>query len=408
LNLEKHFYKLLILHLIIGLVGFYFRFLFFAFPVLAIIFGFYTVAKNRNENNEVLYFAAYFVGIECFFRMTKCLYFYETGKYAVMIFMILGMLFKKFSDKSAIYIITLILFVPGIVVALSDFGAEAQVREQIAFNMSGPMCLVISSIYCYERVITSTQLKNILLSFIIPLVSMSVFLVLYNPSNHITNVEANSANSGGFGPNQVATILGFGSFCAFALFLFFSRSVLQRVVFLALSAFLIYRSLITFSRGGTYTGAACIILLMLFTFPKASLIDKFKIQTIAFLAIVAGIFIFSYTTYETDGFILKRYKGQDGLGKEKEDKFSGREDIAKAEIEIFKQSPITGCGIGLNLETKKKNGATYIGTHNEVTRLLAEQGVFGILIFFILLFTPLIYYFWNREQVFLICLGLCA
>ena len=39
-------------------------------------------------------------------------------------------------------------------------------------------------------------------------------------------------------------------------------------------------------------------------------------------------------------------------------------------------------------------------SHNEITRLLAEHGVFGILAFMILLFTPLIFYLNNREHIF--------
>ena len=41
-------------------------------------------------------------------------------------------------------------------------------------------------------------------------------------------------------------------------------------------------------------------------------------------------------------------------------------------------------------------------SHNEITRLLAEHGVFGIVALLILICTPLITYFTNREHVFLL------
>ena len=41
-------------------------------------------------------------------------------------------------------------------------------------------------------------------------------------------------------------------------------------------------------------------------------------------------------------------------------------------------------------------------SHNEITRLLAEHGAFGIGALIILLFTPLVLYFNNREHLFLL------
>jgi O-antigen ligase len=230
---------------------------------------------------------------------------------------------------------------------------------------------------------------------------MTVYVILYTPiANTYSSVEANSSASGGFGPNQVATVLGFACFCSFILFLFFAKNTLQQIVLISFMFLCFYRCILTFSRGGLYTALAMIFVFLIYTYFKVGIKAKFKIQTIAFVMILSGIGVFSYSVVTTSGFIINRYQNKNGAGKEKLDKFSGRQQIAESEIEIFFKNPVFGCGIGLNREAKAEIGATVIDAHNEITRLLAEQGIFGIIIFILLLFIPLINFLWNREQIF--------
>ena len=54
------------------------------------VVGVYFVLNSRNRNNEVLYVAAYIVGSEVALRMTDGNPIYEYSKYAVIIFMLIG------------------------------------------------------------------------------------------------------------------------------------------------------------------------------------------------------------------------------------------------------------------------------------------------------------------------------
>ena len=58
------------------------------------------------------------------------------------------------------------------------------------------------------------SLGKVLFYAVLPIISLVVYLILYNPSikETVTGTGSNFATSGGFGPNQVATILGAGIF----------------------------------------------------------------------------------------------------------------------------------------------------------------------------------------------------
>ena len=67
------------------------------------------------------------------------------------------------------------------------------------------------------------QLLNIIDMLAYPLIATLVYMFAYTPSikDVVTNTESNFETSGGFGPNQVSTILGLG------IFLFFVKIILN-------------------------------------------------------------------------------------------------------------------------------------------------------------------------------------
>ena len=75
----------------------------------------------------------------------------------------------------------------------------------------------------FNRKILVSQLNNILLSIGLPIFSTTIYLILYTPDlkEVLVGTGSNFATSGGFGPNQVATVLGIG------MFVFFSRLLLE-------------------------------------------------------------------------------------------------------------------------------------------------------------------------------------
>ena len=97
---DKYYILLILLHILLGILIFSFPFVSMIYAFLIPLVGLYYVIKNKNRNNEVLYVAAYIVGSEVFLRMTNGLFFYETGKYEVIIFVLLGFFYSGFSKNA--------------------------------------------------------------------------------------------------------------------------------------------------------------------------------------------------------------------------------------------------------------------------------------------------------------------
>ena len=98
-----------------------------------------------------------------------------------------------------------------------------------------------------------------------PLMATLVYMYLYTPSvkDVVTNTESNFETSGGFGPNQVSTILGLGIFLFFVKIVLSSKTVLIRNINVLFFVIITFRGIVTFSRGGVITGFVMIIIVVL-------------------------------------------------------------------------------------------------------------------------------------------------
>lgn len=91
------------LHVALGFLIYYVRFFSLAYGLIVLFLGLLYIVKNQDKNNEALYFAAYFMSMEVFLRMTGGAPFHEIGKYAVIVFMSLGLLFKGVNKQGSYY-----------------------------------------------------------------------------------------------------------------------------------------------------------------------------------------------------------------------------------------------------------------------------------------------------------------
>lgn len=253
---DKKYLFLIGLHIAIGFGLYYIPFFPKIYGYTILIGGIYYVINSQNRNNEVLYASAYIVGSEVLLRMTGGNINYEFSKYGVIIFMLIGMYYKGVSKHAAAYWIFLLLLLPGIFIATYSLKYTTDLQNKISFNTSGPFCLGITSLYCYTRKVTFKQLNEILLFIGLPIIANMIYLILYTPSvrDVITGTSSNYETSGGFGPNQVATILGLGMFVFISRLIYYSNSKLLFIVNLIIAFNISYRGLVTFSRGGMMTG----------------------------------------------------------------------------------------------------------------------------------------------------------
>ncbi len=401
---DKRYLYLIIIHIIIGLGLYYVPFFpkFYGYGML--ICGAYFVLNSRNQNNEVLYAAAYIVGAEVALRMTDGNPIYEFSKYAVIVFMLIGIYFSGVS-KNAVPIWLYILFLlPGLIIGYYTLDGLDSVKNAISFNISGPLCLGLSALYCYTRKVSFKQINELLLLVGLPIISCSIYLYLYTPElkDVLLGTGSNFATSGGFGPNQVATMLGLGMFVFFSRLIFFSPNPLLFVVNALVAVELSYRGLITFSRGGIVTSLLMLIALVLVTYFRINPKARIKMNYILLALVFGMVGTWVFSSSQTNGLINKRYANQDINGRVKQDRFTGREELAKDEISAFLTHPIFGLGVGKIAENRQKKTGDLVVSHNEITRTLGEHGAFGILALLVLFTLPLFIFFRNTYNIYIL------
>ncbi|MFB3389150.1 O-antigen ligase family protein [Flavobacterium sp. LAR06] len=393
---------LLLLHTLVALVVFVVPFLSKVIALLIPVIGFYIVYRNKNANNEVLLVTAYLVGIEVFLRMTNGNYNNEFVKLNIIAFMFIGMIYSNFSKNAFIYWFFLILLIPGILITSTHIDYNLDVKKSLVFNLSGPLCLAISAIYMFKRRVLFSDLQKIIATIGLPIVATTVYLFLYNPSvkDVVTGTQSNFETSGGFGPNQVSTILGLGMFIFFTQLVLFSKTKKEVLLNGFLFLFVSYRAVVTFSRGGVITAVIMIICLLFLLYYFSNAKGRTKFSLVFILTILMTLGIWSYSSVQTGGLIIKRYSNEDAIGRTKKDKLGGREIIMDTEIKLFLDNPVLGIGAGMGKEIRKESFGMEVASHNEITRMLSEHGLFGIFGLLILLLTPLVLYINNRQHLY--------
>ena len=367
-----------------------------------LLFLLYTVIKKNNKGDQALIAASYVTGFEVFSRMCGGVGFsYEFAKYAVIGFLTLGMFYNGFHRKSWPYVFYIFLLMPGVLIAAMLVDFRTNFFNIIGFNLSGPICLGISALYCYDRKISPDKLNSILVACLLPIVAMTVYLYLFTPDirDVLTGTQSNFELSGGFGPNQVATVLGFGVFILFARLFLYKNKVIQ-IIDLGLIGVLAYRAFVTFSRGGVITAGICATAFLFFYFKRVS--AKERAQNFSKIAIIIGVCLATWfiTSVFTDGLIDKRYANQDAAGRTKEDISTGRKELIATELEAFKKNPFLGIGAGRSKEYRFETGGKLVTTHNEISRILSEHGLMGILSILVLIITPLIFRIKDRSNLY--------
>jgi hypothetical protein len=401
-NTKLSYIFLLLIHAVIAVAVFALPFLSKIYALVIPVVGFFIVYRTKNANNEVLIVAAYLVGVEVFLRMTGGNFNNEFVKVNVIFFMMLGMIYSNFSTNAFIYWFFLILLIPAILITSTAFNPSIDIKKSLVFNLSGPLCLAISSIYMFKRRILFTDLQNVLIAMGLPILSTTVYLFLFNPSvrDVVTGTQSNFETSGGFGPNQVSTALGLGMFVFFTQLILFSKSKKIMLLNGGLLIFVTYRGIVTFSRGGVITAVAMIVCLLFLLYMYSNPKGKSKFLLVFILTGLMGVGVWGYSSFQTNGLIEKRYANQDAAGRVKKDRLGGREEIMNEELALFMDNPILGVGAGMGKQIRKETFGEEAASHNEITRMLSEHGLFGVFGLLILFLTPFIVYVNNRQHLY--------
>ena len=174
----------------------------------------------------------------------------------------------------------------------------------------------------------------------------------------------------------------------------------------AVLAFISYRALVTLSRGGVITAVFMCAVFLISFFRYAKPLAKAKgVLKIIFISI--GILaIWSASIIATNNMLYNRYTNRNASGDKQSSLATGRLEIAITELKAFEQNPILGIGVGMAKFFRKKTEGIEIATHNEITRLVSEHGVFGILSVLLLIGIPAIHFLTDNRNIFIVPLAL--
>jgi len=378
INRQKILY--LVGHLLLGFLVHKFPFISTYYGLIIVSFGtYYILGKPDPLEQYPLFFSSYVVGIEVLLRMAGSSLFWEFGKYSVIYFLLLGILRR--SKKIQIYlpiVIYFLLLLPAILFV--PFNSFNLWRQDVAFNLSGPATLVLGSIYLYKQTINKETLENILFFIILPIISMAIYNILNMPDllTYRFMPYSDFSTSGGFGPNQVSTMFGFGIVAVIAAKVLKLNLTSSKYIDFFILIVFFGLGTITFSRGGILAAIISIVCSILFYF----IYDHKKIYMISksigilIILVIVWISIISIT----DGVIMQRYGFGGG---ESGERFildlTGRGLIYEIDLNIFSDHFFTGVGPGQATELREMYGyGKRVVAHTEYSRMLAEHGILGL------------------------------
>jgi O-antigen ligase len=237
--------------------------------------------------------------------------------------------------------------------------------------MSGPVCLFVSCWFFSRIKLTPVQLKHLLFSMAIPLVSVAIatlFFTVTNPYLEFTN-ESNPMTSGGFGPNQVSSMLGLGAFIAAAAILLFKNDLKTALFLGALALLFSAQSVLTFSRGGMYAAVGALAVLAIFLGRNFGQF-LYRILPVVAVAVIFMFVVFPNLNDFTGGKLEERFEDSDT---------TNRLSLLEMELQIFIENPFWGVGVGEAIDERYQMSRQFSASHTEFTRLLSEHGTFGIL-----------------------------
>ena len=323
-----------------------------------------------------IYTVAYLTMGEVLWRMTRASTPWEYGKYSVVLVMLILLYQRKPNERIFRYCaLVMCLLAPATALSIGHFGLGEAAREAISFNLSGPMALVVAvacfSSFTYEEI----DINRMLMAFTLPTISIGAITAWGILRSSIQfGSQANMAASGGYGPNQVSAILGFGAVAAMLLVLRLRRGHV-RLAFTLLGAWFLVQALLTFSRGGLFNFAACFLVLGVHYLNSRR--SRFAFLTITFAGLLIGSqFLLPRLESFTGGALSARFSSTST---------TGRTQLAEGDLELWRRNPVLGTGVGVAAYKRHSGFYQPVAPHTEYTRLVAEHGTLGALALAVLL-----------------------
>lgn len=362
----------------------------FAVPALSTFWGYglfawllFKTLLSGNRGGWAHLGAAYFAGMEVWLRMTKAATPWEFGKVGGILLLGTALVLEGRLLRKPLFLLMGLLLIPGLLL-MEDSGFSA-LRQAITFQMGGMILLVVTGIYFYRRPMNPVDFQRLLVALFLPIVMVLVQVLLRSPELREVQfgLVANFSASGGFGPNQVSTILGLGMVLVVFSWLFGLSPMVPKTWSIAFFLLLGLRALLTFSRGGLVAAILSLGVAYLVWMWERGLSFRRLIPIVVIGVLAVSTFLF--VDRITGGVLADRFSGETWstkVGLEEKDlskMTSGRFDILLTDIEMWFDHPLWGVGLGMSNALRPDYGVRNI-SHMEQSRLLAEHGALGLIV----------------------------
>jgi hypothetical protein len=334
--------------------------------------GWLCLGKGRPQ--QIAQWAAYTVGAEVLWRMCKAPIPWEFAEHSICLVCLISMARSKGIRGSWLPALYFALLIPA---ALMTFVVEpfADARQDVSFNLAGPLCLAVCALWFPSVRLTSGAFQRIGTILVAPICGFAFMGLLRLAASDVAfNGSSNSVASAGYGPNQVSAMLSLGALLAILFFVAEMRSQLLKACYILLTFWLLGVSAMTFSRTGLYLFCASFISAMVFLAQRKGRLLSFVL--LMFVLGSAALAIFPMLDSFTGGKLKERFE---------DTRLTGRDSIAKMDLQIWKGHPLFGVGAGMSVYSRSVLGDDGHASHTEYTRLLADHGSLGLIALALLL-----------------------
>jgi len=380
-----------ILHVLLGIVSALTPYGLILWFYLVVGTSVYTIIRVKSIFPYIA-FITYLTSFELLARMSQTSPFipYELGKYLLFCMLVFGVI--KHGYKNYLGLIMVLLLMPAV---FFDLSGKVD-RQTIVFNLLGPVNVGLAVWFFYGKTLTKVQLIKLLRISLFPLIAVLSSTIFKTPSyNDLEfSLGANFATSGGGGSNQVSTLLGVGIFVSFLFLINKWKITGYRIADIVLFFLFGFQGLLTFSRGGIIGGVLGILIILFYVLLSAeSEKRRFKLPRLGKILVLSVILLmvtFQVADTLTGGLLGLRYLGETegtlaGTKEKSIDSITtGRFNIFMEDLELWEENPVFGVGVGAS--SFLRDGSQFYLTHVELSRLLSEHGVLGVLYFLILMF----------------------
>lgn len=300
---------------------------------------------------------------------------WEAGKYAVILgFFLLTVRFVKRPKNLVVCLGMVLLLLPAVFPALFEL-PFARARSVILASLNGPIAIPIAVLACSNLRVTSRELRGLYLIALSPIVSMCAVATMATTTSKSLDfsTQSNFAAAGGFGPNQVSSLLCVGALLCILVTLQRGVNWGYRAAALATAVWLAGQAVLTFSRGGVIGLVAACAAVGLVALNTAG--QRWRAVVAAGVLVVVAFQIMSWAGTFTGGASEERFGDTDTTNRTK---------IAASDLRLFASHPLLGVGVGMAIYERDID--LYTSPHTEFTRLPAEHGLLGVIYLGLLVF----------------------